>query len=358
MGEAMNLPIKIRPFDPHAASPELWASFHASRRAIAADLWPDNPVLSDEETEIELKRVDPLNDVRRWIALAGGDVIGSARAFFRRHGTPNADEHAPYLYCWGAVQPGSRLRGAGSLLLREVHGLMTSLGKTMLTTSAHTEPGHAFLTHAGAVAKLKTVASRAMFSQLDWDQLRLWEDAASGLGLVWECFAGRVPRERLAAFCPAFTDLFTGVPLGELDVAPVRFEIEGYDQWYQTLDRVGGAHHLVVLRAPDGAVAGISEAGWDSRTPGFVEQQLTAVARSWRARGVAKALKARLIRQVHDSHPEAELMRTGNADSNKPMLSINARVGFKVHRCFVDYQITRAALDAWLAATPLPGFRG
>jgi GNAT superfamily N-acetyltransferase len=60
----------------------------------------------------------------------------------------------------------------------------------------------------------------------------------------------------------------------------------GYDLWYETLDRVGGAHHLVLLRALDGSVAGLSEAGWDIRTPSIVRQQLTAVARPWRGHGV------------------------------------------------------------------------
>jgi hypothetical protein len=53
-----------------------------------------------------------------------------------------------------------------------------------------------------------------------------------------------------------FTELFTDVPLGGLETAPIRWEINGYDLWYETLERVGGAHHLVLLRAPDQTVAG------------------------------------------------------------------------------------------------------
>jgi hypothetical protein len=39
-------------------------------------------------------------------------------------------------------------------------------------------------------------------------------------------------------------------------------------------------------------------------------------------------------------------MRTSNAESNAPILSINKRMGFAVRRRFVSYQITRAELDA------------
>ncbi len=338
---------QIHTFDPQTASQELWSSFHACRRALAAELNPGDPLLSDAEIEIEMRQEDPLHDCRRWIAVGGQGAIGYAHAAFRKPGTPNATEHAPYLFSGGFVRRDARRRGAGSRLLGEIHRLMHELDKSVLTLAAHAEPGHAFLMKIGAVAKLVTVSSRADLSQLDWSLLRKWEEGAENKGLEWKCYAGRVPRDALLALLPDFTTLFADVPLGDLQIAPVKWEIENYDEWYRTLDRVGGAHHIVSLRAPDGSVAGLTEAMWDSRTPSEVYQQLTAVARTWRARGLAKALKAALLRQVHESHPEARIMRTGNGEMNAAMRSINTRAGFKPHRRFVEYQITREKLDRW-----------
>lgn len=98
---------------------------------------------------------------------------------------------------------------------------------------------------------------------------------------------------------------------------------------------------------PGDALLGDGEAAWDKRTPDIVYQQLTAVARPWRGRGLARALKAAMLQQVHAHQPEATVISTSNAEDNAPILSINARVGFTVHRRSVDYQVTRAALDAW-----------
>jgi hypothetical protein len=42
-----NLTIRIAQFDPHTASDELWATFHDTRRALVAELWPSEPILSD-----------------------------------------------------------------------------------------------------------------------------------------------------------------------------------------------------------------------------------------------------------------------------------------------------------------------
>ena len=54
-----------------------------------------------------------------------------------------------------------------------------------------------------------------------------------------------------------------------------------------------------------------------------------------------------MLRQVHEAHPEAAVIGTNNAEVNAPILSINARVGFKIAWRNVDYQVTRDALDEW-----------
>lgn len=345
-------PLRILPFDPASASPERWQAYHACRRILAEELAPGDPVLSDEEAQIELLRPNPLWDVRRWVAVMGDEIVGSAHASFRRPAAPNAAEHAPHLNAGGAVCTAARHQGAGTLLLWEVLGLMHELDKTVLRLHAHTAPGHAFLTHAGAVVKYSAVESRAVLTQLDWPSLRVWEQAVAELGMSWEIYPSRVPREVLLALLPVFDELLADEPLGALDIPPPRSEISVYDHWYETLARTGGAHHMVLLRTPSGAVAGISDACWDSRCPEFVSQAFTGVARPWRGRGLARALKAALLRHVHASHPEAKVMATCNAEVNAPILSINARVGFAVHRRIVDYQVTRTALDAWRQASP------
>jgi GNAT superfamily N-acetyltransferase len=339
--------VRIVPFDPHTAGDQLWAAFNDTRRTIDREVLPDEPFLDDAEIRREVLTFNPMVEFRRWLAMEADAVVGAVRAAFRRPGTPHEKDYARFLWAGGGVRAGSRRRGVGTLLLREVHGLMHALDKTVLTMSSLTEPGHAFLRHVGAVEKHSAVEQRAVFAGLDWLRLREWEDGAAAQGLAWECHAGRVPRDVLVDLLPVFTELFADVPMGGLETAPIRWEIDGYDLWYETLERVGGAHHLVLLREPGGGVAGLSEAAWDARTPTIVRQQLTAVARPWRGRGVGRALKAAMLRRVREMHPEATQIGTNNAEVNAPILSINARVGFTVAWRNVDYQVTRDALDEW-----------
>ena len=46
-----------------------------------------------------------------------------------------------------------------------------------------------------------------------------------------------MPRDVLVDLLPVFTELFADVPLGGLETGPIRWEMNGYDLWYETLER-------------------------------------------------------------------------------------------------------------------------
>jgi len=160
---------------------------------------------------------------------------------------------------------------------------------------------------------------------------------------------------RLAALLPAFTALVRDAPAGGMDTPPNRYDLQGYATGYEEADRHGSEHLLVMLLDGD-EVAGMCEGWWDARFPGRASQHLTAVTRPRRGRGLAKALKARMLRLVRDRQPGVTMMRTCNAVVNAPMLSINARLGFVRHKEVGTYQVGPAALQAWLVSrTPRRG---
>jgi hypothetical protein len=72
--------IRIASFDPYTASDQLWAAFSETRRAIARQFWPDEPMLDDAETRREVQTTNPMVELRRWVAMEGDEVGASFRA--------------------------------------------------------------------------------------------------------------------------------------------------------------------------------------------------------------------------------------------------------------------------------------
>ena len=94
-----------------------------------------------------------------------------------------------------------------------------------------------------------------------------------------------------------------------------------------------------MLRDADGSVVGITEVGWFSSAPDRVYQMLTGIRRDKRGAGPATALKTVILREIRDRYPSVSKVVTFVGQSNAPMLSINRKLGFKVHREFGTYQI-------------------
>ncbi len=338
-------------FDPISAGPAEWARVHAFRRARHAESDPDGPLLSDEEIEADAREPDPHYTQLRWLALEGEQAVGSLSTFLLTRDSPDFAERKRFLHVFGAVLQPWRRHGIARRLFAEVNQVMLAHGKTTLTMGTHEDDGHGFLRHIGAVEKLRWIENHVHVDDLDRLMLTRWEQAAlaAGRNLTLEAYRGRVPFEVLEPLLPTIAAMMNDMPWGALDRPPTRLDIGDTREWYSQLDRSGGAHHLVLLREPDGSVTGVAEASWDARIPHRSRHIFTGVRRDRRGRGIAKGLKAAILRQVLSSHPEVATIVTSNGQQNAAILSVNARLGFRPHRTYATYQIDRDGLASWLA---------
>ena len=341
--------IEVRPFDPNSATPAEWAAVHVFRRARNEEDTPDEPVPEDGEFERQTRHRWPLYENRRWYAWAGDEIAGTIGANFRREGTADYDDYAAYLYGWCGVSTHRRRQGIATDLLRPLRNFMHERNKSVATFETSLPDGHAFLTAIGGALKHEQIESRAPAANVDWAMLARCRDAAipKDAQLHWEVHADRVPRKRIESLIPQFEALNTDLPLGELDVPPIRSELSAWLAWYEELDRHGGDHTLIMLVEGD-EIAAVCELAWDARYPDRVYQMLTAVARPWRGRGLAKGVKAAMMQLIHDRHPDIRFIATSNANVNAPILSINKRLGFAEHRRTASYQIGPDAISDYL----------
>jgi GNAT superfamily N-acetyltransferase len=350
----------IRPFDAETASPAAWAALQAFRRQRSVEDLPGEPMLSDADFEANVRRQWPLQQYHRFIAWHGEEIAGNLILGHRREGTPGAEDFADFVDLFGGVLNRFQRQGVGTALLPALAHFMRDSGRRVATArGVHRPESHAFFRAIGAEEKLSSVENRMDFAGLDWAELARWRarPAAAAPGLRWEIHAGRVPFERLAQLMAPFSRLINEQPLGTLDIPRMRYELSGYETWYAEMDQRGGEHFLVLLCNNDddgGEVAAVCDANWDARFPDRVYQALTAVAERWRGHGLAKAVKAAMLHVLRERLPQLRTMITTNANANAPMLSINRRLGFAVHRREAVYQIDLNGLRRYLAQPTAP----
>ena len=106
---------------------------------------------------------------------------------------------------------------------------------------------------------------------------------------------------------------------------------------------------LYVRHKPSGRLAGFTETYWYPEDPENLEQDDTGVLPEYRGNGLGKWLKAAMIQKVLAERPSVKRIRTGNANSNAPMLAINHKLGFKVYRSETVWQLKTKGLEDYLS---------
>lgn len=340
--------LEVRPFDAATTTAAEWQRFHAYRRVRWAEEFPDDPVLGDDQTEGDLRLVHPLNDVRRWLAYADGEIAGLLHVYFRRTGTAGSEAHAAYVDFAGGVPRARRRQGVGSAMLAEMARFMAGTGRTLATAKSWSADGDGFLARVGADCCWRNVDSRLSLQEVDAGALaRLVAAPDAHPALRWEVHVPRVPWDVLPGLMEPFTTFINAQPLGSLDIPRMHYRLEAYPSWYAEMDARGGDHYVVLLRDGDEVVA-MSEASWDGRTPDRLYQKLTGVTPAWQGRGLAAAVKARLALLVRERRPQVRTVITYNAKANAPMLAVNRRLGFRVYREEATWQLPLPALQAYL----------
>jgi GNAT superfamily N-acetyltransferase len=89
--------------------------------------------------------------------------------------------------------------------------------------------------------------------------------------------------------------------------------------------RLAGPRYIpeaTLTAVSEGEVVGLGQLGWRDHASGIVEHEMLAVRRSWRGRGLGKALKAAQIIWALDNGLSE--LRTGNEERNAPARAVNA----------------------------------
>ena len=255
-----------------------------------------------------------------------------------------------------AVLPEYRRQGLTNGLLSKVLEVAQAENRTLMigVTNTRVPAGAAFVKKLNARTGIEAHINQLVLAELEPDLLRRWQEDAKTTASDFELGLWTIPypEEEIGAIA-AMYEVMNTEPRGELEiedhtVAPkdlrqdeAYFAARGVERWT-----------FYARHKPSGELAGYTEVFWDAEEPENVRQGDTGVLPKYRGHGLGKWLKAAMLEKVLRERPQVKRVRTGNADSNAPMLAINRALGFKPYLSETVWQLGREALEAYLTDKP------
>jgi GNAT superfamily N-acetyltransferase len=302
----------------------------------------DRPIWSEPEMRAFLAEPSDAEDIHVFGAFEDGEngqLVGSAFTFY-----PLLD-NTEKAYTGVYVAPDRRGQGIGSALVDHVVEHAARLDRTALLAEAtygfdrrEDHPYRRFAEKRGFVPASVEVARRAELP-IPEAQLDAWiaEAEAHHTGYRVETFTDTVPADLLPSVCHVLNQLAIDAPTGDLDFEAEQVTPEIRRQTDARNKKSGLRRYETVAIDQTGAAVGVSTIGVPADSD-KMHQWATIVLKAHRGHRLGLALKAHNLRAAQRDHPDRTAIHTQNHETNRPMVAINERFGFKPVELCVEFQ--------------------
>jgi mycothiol synthase len=317
---------------------------------LRAESRPEDPPRPLELTQANLRNIPPSYEV---YVLYGRDASGRLVAE-ASVGYFKAEENAHLLEGSISVLPEHRERGVAREMLRAIADIADAEGRTLLmsSTSERVPAGEAFAKAVGAEAGLRNHTNRLLLADVNREMVDRWvaEGPGRAPGYTLIAIDGPYPEEQIEAIADMH-EVMNTAPRDDLDMEDYKLKPEHLREWEQSMTAAGDERWSLFVRHDEtGQLVGFTEVIWNPKMPKVVGQMGTGVRPEHRGHALGKWLKAAMLQRVLRERANAEEIRTGNADSNDPMLGINTQLGFKPYISSTVWQVKVEQIRAYLGA--------
>jgi len=317
--------------------------------ACAAEVDPDDPALTDGFARGQLHPGTPLCTMRRLFANDGDQLTGIANIELLHD-----EKNSHILGVQLLVHPEHRRTGAGTSLLRHAVEIGQDTQRTsVLAWGVRSEISDAFWNTYAIPEKQVENISRLRLAEVDRELMQKWRttSSAQAAGYTLHSWVGRCPDDLLTAYVEADRAMYDA-PFDDLDISFPEITEESIRLNEESHAERGMIEKVVLARDPNGNAAAVTEIALLATRPWHAWQQGTSTIAAHRGQGLGRWIKAEMVMQLLDDHPEVAVIETGNASTNASMLNINNAMGFEVHE---EETARQASLADVLAAVEAHG---
>lgn len=342
----MLIQAEIRSVDLRNASEAEYAALSDFANVLRAEIFPDDPPVPLEERRRSWQSIPPIVEIPTWAVWEGGRVVATANAEVLK-----LEENKHVMNFDVRVLPEFRRRGIARQLLARVLDTARRHERRLLiaNTSSRIPAGQAFMERLGAERGLETHTNQLELAHLDRELVRRWQEEARAraLGYRLEFVEGPYPEAAYAAIADLINVMNTA-PRDRLEVEDFTMTPELLRHQERSAFASGGWRWSYFARDPQGRLVGYTEVYGHPNRPQVIHQGATGVRPEHRSVGLGRWLKAAMLERILERQPQARFVRTGNADSNGPMLRINHALGFKPYVSNVVWQVPADKVAGYL----------
>ncbi|MFX0095964.1 MAG: GNAT family N-acetyltransferase [Candidatus Hodarchaeota archaeon] len=344
--------LQVVEMDPLKSSQEEWRRYHAFRKKRHVEKSPEDPFPSDENVEQILKLQTQNSEFETHfftVLREDNEIIGTLFYMIPLEGSTTFEGNMHICIFEIGILPEYRRKGIGRSLLRRAYDFGKANDRKVLVTSTDEPDGRAFLKAIGAQEALTGRESRLNMDKVDWNMVKEWAEEGLQRNLNTKLtFVYRIPEEIIDEYSRVYTETNNQQPFGDLDINAIITTPESIRKDEKDMAVLGRTWITAFTTEPDGKISGLTEINNLADRETILIQRLTGVKQEYRGRGLGKWLKAAMLLRIKEEFPKAKIIKTTNATTNAPMLSINTRMGFKLYKEGVNAQITLDKLNEYL----------
>jgi GNAT superfamily N-acetyltransferase len=337
--------LKIKPvqLDVSEMTETQWRDLLAVRAEFMMESRPDDPVASLEDQRRSLAKIPELRDhVIFWLLYdRDANCVGFCVIQHPKPDSPDYAANKDRIYVETAVLAPYRRQGVGTQLLPVVVNYAQKVGASWVQWDTEFESGFRFSDKLGATEAGRQRSNRLAVDQLAWDMMQRWADEGQSRNPDVELirFANLPEPDLIAPFCTLVTDINRLQPRDYIEgmsftLTPEEFVKEAARLKERKIERV-----VLCTREPDNTLSGMTDMFFSEARPALARVSLTGVRREFQGHGLGKWLKAAMMLDMRRHYPNVSIVDTENFNSNRPMLSINKRMGFKLFEQYVFYKM-------------------